>query len=410
MAADPRSRHASDGVTVFDDEAQAQVNAQAQVRVQRILTRAVAKHRGPAPLLAVVHSPSLGVDVTIGEPGMAFHAASVGKLATGALIMRLAERGALDLDAPVTEVLGAATMRGLCVVGRHDGVGGRGPGSHDHGADVTARQLLGHMSGIPDAFSGRARGARTLSQQSIDDPGRRWSVDDVLDHTRQYQRASAAPGERFGYSDTGFALLSMLIASIERRPFTSVVDDQLLQPLGLTQSWMPTVTAMPNTVTALAPVMLGGTDLSAAESLSIDSLGGGGIAFAPRDLAVFVEALYAGRIVSPESLVAMTTTPNRFRTGLRYGLATMRVRFGEFSPFLRKLPDATGHLGVTAAHAWRIEALDATIVLSLGSDRAMTRSFRLLIDIFRALASASQSTTVLEPSHHHHPHRSSHVV
>lgn len=399
MTADPRSRHASEGVAVFDDEAQAQVNAQAQARVQRILTRAVAKHRGPAPLLAVVRSPALGVDVTIGEPGMAFHAASVGKLATGALIMRLTERGALDLDAPVIEVLGAETMRGLVVV---DGF--------DRGAHVTARQMLGHMSGIPDAFSGRARGARTLAQQSIDDPGRRWSVEDVLDHTRRYQRASAAPGERFEYSDTGFALLSMLIASIERRPFTSVVDDQLLQPLGLTQSWMPPVTAMPTTVTALAPVMLGGTDLSAAESLSIDSLGGGGIAFAPHDLAVFVEALYAGRIVSPESLVAMTTTPNRFRTGLRYGLATMRVRFGEFSPFLRKLPDATGHLGVTAAHAWRIEALDATIVLSLGSDRAMTRSFRLLIDIVRALASASQSTTVLEPSHHHHPHRSSHVV
>lgn len=374
MSAAGTVRHATSGEPALDDAPRA-------ARVRRILDRAGARQRGPAPLLALVRSPRLGLDLAVGAPGVAFHAASVGKLATGALIMRLAERGALDLDAPVIDLLGADTLRGLVVV---DG--------RDHGAEVTSRQLLAHTSGMPDAFDGRAHGSRTVARQVIDDPDRRWAVDDVLAHTRRHQRASAAPGRRFGYSDTGFALLSLIVSQLEGRPFATVVDDQLLQPLGLTRSWMPTVAPAPSAVTRLAPTMIGGTDLSGSRGLSIDSFGGGGIAFTPGDLADFVESLHSGRVVSSSTMTAMTTTPSRFRTGLRYGLAMMRVRFGEFSPFLRSLPDATGHLGVTAAHAWRIEALDATIVLSLGSDRAMTRSFRLLIEIVRALARDPEAT------------------
>ena len=362
------------------------VDGDRQTRVRRRLERAAAAHRGPAPLLALVRSPALGVEVSVGDPGVAFHAASVGKLATGAVTMQLNERGALDLDAPVVEVLGADTVQGLVVV---DG--------RDRGTEITARQLLAHTSGVPDGFAGRlarghARGVRPLARQVIDDPDRRWAIEDVLEHTRRHQRAAAGPGERFVYSDTGFALLSLVVAALERQPFPSVVESRVLRPLGLTGSWMPAVgrAATPTGVSAervpLAPILLGGTDLSGRAGLSIDGFGGGGIAFTPGDLADFVEALHSGQIVSPASIAAMTETTSRFRTGIRYGLAMMRVRFGAFSPFLRSLPDATGHLGVSAAHAWRIEPLDATIVLSLGSDRAMTRSFRLLIDIVRSLS------------------------
>jgi len=368
MTASSPVRHATAGDAQFGDPP-------LQARVRRILDRASARQRGPAPLLAMVRSARLGIEIAVGEPGLAFHAASVGKLATGALVLRLTERGALDLDAPVIETLGAERVSGLVA-----------PGGRDRGAEVTARHLLAHTSGIPDAFEGRARGSSTVAHQITGEPGRRWTADDLLEHTRRFQRAVAGPGERFAYSDTGYALLSLLVSTVEQRPFESLIDSRLLAPLGLTQSWMPTLAPPPGAVSALAPIMLGGVDLSTAASLSVDSLGGGGIAFTPGDLAIFVEALHDGRVVSPTSLAAMSATPSRFRTGLHYGLAMMRVRFGEFSPFLRSLPDATGHLGVTAAHAWRIEPLDATVVLGLGSDRAMTRSFRLLIEIVRALS------------------------
>ena len=350
----------------------------AQERVRRILDRAVARQRGPAPLLATVRSPSLGIDVTVGDADLAFHAASVGKLVTGALVLRLADAGALDLDAPVIEVLGAEALRGLVVV---DG--------HDHAAEVTARQLLGHTSGIPDAFEGRSRGSRTVAQLIVDEPDRRRSPEDVIEHSRRFQRAVGAPGARFAYSDTGFALLGLLVEALERRPFAEVVHSRVIDPLGLRRTWMPTHSAPADATTRLAPVLLGGTDLSRAASLSVD-WAGGGIAATPSELATIVEAVHDGRLVSAPGLDAMSATSYRFRPGLRSGLAMMRVRFGEFSPFLRSLPDATGHLGVTAAHAWRIDALDATAVLGLGSDRAMVRSFRLLIDVVRALAAAGR--------------------
>ena len=62
-----------------------------------------------------------------------FHVASVTKLLTGSAIMQLVDRGALDLDAPLSDVLDFEL--------RHP--------AHPQ-APITARHLLTHCSGISD--------------------------------------------------------------------------------------------------------------------------------------------------------------------------------------------------------------------------------------------------------------------
>src|SRR5690606_37183251 len=94
--------------------------------------------RGLPPPQVLVLAP--GTEYCFGDRALPFHAASVGKLATAALVLQETRRG-LDLDAAVESVLPAAETEGLFA--------GRG---------ATVRQLLAHTSGVADYFGGRARG------------------------------------------------------------------------------------------------------------------------------------------------------------------------------------------------------------------------------------------------------------
>ena len=73
--------------------------------------------------------------------------ASITKLYTAALVMRLVERGRLALDESIAGRLPAHYIDALH---RRDGV--------DRSGSITPRNLLAHTSGLPDYFTDRPRG------------------------------------------------------------------------------------------------------------------------------------------------------------------------------------------------------------------------------------------------------------
>ncbi len=84
-----------------------------------------------------------------------FHMASIGKMFTALLIMRLVERGRLRLDQLVCDILDATVLQRLFV---YRGV--------NDALQVTVAQLLGHTAGLADYFEGRTRGARPCCTRS----------------------------------------------------------------------------------------------------------------------------------------------------------------------------------------------------------------------------------------------------
>jgi CubicO group peptidase (beta-lactamase class C family) len=131
---------------------------------------------------------------------------SLSKSFTALAIQQLAESELLDLDACVTEYLPWFTM------------------ADERAKAITLRQLLLHTSGI-SRFTGRAFLSRPTSQRLEQVVRALFSV--KLVH---------APGERFEYSNTNYAILSLLIETLSGMSYADYVQTYIFYPLGMGHS------------------------------------------------------------------------------------------------------------------------------------------------------------------------------
>jgi CubicO group peptidase (beta-lactamase class C family) len=150
-----------------------------------------------------------GASVT---PETVFHLASVSKPVVATAIVSLATaRGGdspvLDLDAPITDWVPEFTLA--------DG----------RAAEVTARRLLSHSSGLPD-----------VTDYGWHDP--QLGDDALSEFARSLSgwRLQAQPGSAFSYSNAGFELLGLLLSRATGTTFEAAVRQQLLTPLGMRHS------------------------------------------------------------------------------------------------------------------------------------------------------------------------------
>ncbi|MEU1972784.1 serine hydrolase domain-containing protein [Microbacterium sp. NPDC019599] len=307
-----------------------------------------------------------------GERDQPFHAASIGKIMTATLAVQLAERGMLDLDAPLPRVLPGREWAGLFVV---DGV--------ERAASVTVRRLMAHTSGAADYFEGPTRAARPFVAEVAAERDRLWAPGDLLDYSRRNQDPVGEPGAGFSYSDTGYVLLGRVVEEAGGASLGAQLHERIFGPVGMTASCLQFHTmpggsaspASPGEALGIAPLWVGDAELSRARSLSCD-WGGGGVVTTVDDLLRFSEAWTSGELVGEASRERMSTARHRFRPGIHYGEGVMELRYGGFMPLLAGMPRAYGHLGVTGAHLFAIPDAGIRLAMNFHSTREMTRSFR----------------------------------
>lgn len=320
--------------------------------------------------LTVLHPPS-GLRASFGadaDPALRiFHAASVGKLFTATLTARLVEEGLMRWDTRVAQLLPPKELRGLF----------EWKGA-DHSGEVTVEMLLSHTSGAADYFDDPARSGKKVSALLAQEPDRFWSVQELLDFSRNEQKSVGPPGHRYHYSDTGYLLLGRIIEIVRNSPFHEVLRHEILEPTGMRDAYMPLREPAPAESTPLRPAYLRGVDLSRAKALSAD-WSGGGVALSATDLVAFCGALNSGRLIHKDILQHMADFRWRFRPGVGYGYGLMELRFGEFFPLLRSWPSMIGHMGILGIQCFWNPADGTVIVVSLSSDRGMAASVRLLI-------------------------------
>ena len=160
-----------------------------------------------------------------------FQIASISKSVAAWGVMKLVERGLLDLDAPVENYLTRWHLP---------------PSEFDNHA-VTARLLLMHFGGTSMSGCGGT---------PYDQPW--YSVEDILNgNTPPLDAAQVAyariwgmdpdtyskpvhlihsPGNRFEYSGGGFTILELLIEELSGKDFTTFMNEEVLHPLGMKES------------------------------------------------------------------------------------------------------------------------------------------------------------------------------
>jgi len=159
----------------------------------------------------VVYAGAFGVrNLETGKPmtpECLFHFASVSKPFVATAVVRLAEQGKLDLDAPVTQYLPYFRLDDP----RH--------------SEITVRQMLNHTSGMSD-----------VADYGWDSPEVDEGAAERYVRSLVSEKMIAAPGERMQYSNMAFDTLGDVIAKVSGMPFEAYVERHILDPLGMEES------------------------------------------------------------------------------------------------------------------------------------------------------------------------------
>ncbi len=220
-----------------------------------------------------------------------FAVASVTKLVTATVALRLVERGLVHLDQPLIEIL-PAKWRPTAMTSEH-----------------TLHHLLSHTSGLADYHGDDDQGWESFT--ACWDRIPTYRVRRAADLLPLFATlpAIAAPGTEFRYNDANFVLAGLVIEAVTGRAFADVVADEVLAIAAMADTGLEALDEEP---ARLATGYLTSDDpyetwLANTFSVPVAVMPDGGLISTADDLARLVDALLAGRLLSPTMIAAMMT-------------------------------------------------------------------------------------------------------
>jgi CubicO group peptidase (beta-lactamase class C family) len=233
---------------------------------------------------------------------MRFDTASITKLFTSVAALRLVDRGKLDLDTPITEIVDLA---GTTI-----------------SPAVTVRHLLTHTSGIADDADEEA--GESYEALWVDKPV--YSVTEARDYLPQFAHKppNFAPGAGVRYCNVGFILVGLAIEELTGTPYRDHIRADVFARVGMTSSdFYDRREAAPDVAEGWDPVLdtegkRTGWKQNIFSYPPIGSASDGAHVTAP-DLVRFLRALRAGELLSPERTELFLTPQVRHETDGWYG-------------------------------------------------------------------------------------------
>jgi CubicO group peptidase (beta-lactamase class C family) len=203
-----------------------------------------------------------------------YRLASVSKPITAIAAMQLAERGKLDLDAPVQKYCPAFPQKQW---------------------PITARQLLGHLSGVRHY---RADEVETTRHYASLTEALSLFKDDALDHE---------PGTKMTYTTFGYTLLGCVIEGASGMAYVDYVRENVFKLAGMNTARADDVfDIIPNRAQGYGKTTAGALRNRALDDTSY-KIPGGGLCASVEDLAKFAVAVQNGALVKQETFSQMTT-------------------------------------------------------------------------------------------------------
>jgi D-alanyl-D-alanine carboxypeptidase len=334
-------------------------------RLDALLERAVTRTRHVRHgLLALSHrdgewqwrgahgvADAAGTPITTTTP---YPIASVTKLFTAVVVMRLQERGALTISDRLVDHLPGEVTTGLHV---RDGV--------DRTPDILLEHLLSHTSGLPDYYEDPGAGGVSLQDRLLAGEDVEVPFDRMLQLVREELPPRFAPQpqdaarRRAHYADTNYALLGAIIEMVIGEPLHEVFATELFDPLGLdqTSSYPHHPSAGPRT-TAVTSVWAKDIELQ-TDGMLRSSTADGGIISTLDDQLRFLTALVRGEVFDrPDTFQQMQQRFDRIFFPIDYGLGLMRYAPSRWMSPLQRIPPVIGHTGSTATWLLYCSELD----------------------------------------------------
>lgn len=199
-----------------------------------------------------------------------FRLASLTKQFTAMCILQLIERGKLDFETKLNDIF---------------------PDFPAYGKSISIRNMLQHTSGL-QAYEDLI--ADTVQAQVLDN--------DVLELMKRQDSTYFKPGTKYRYSNTGYAVLAMVVEKVSGQRFARFLQDHIFIPLKMenTVAYEQGISKVNNRALGYAVTDSGVFDSD--QSVYSAVLGDGGIYSNLNDLLKWDQALYTNRLVSAEML------------------------------------------------------------------------------------------------------------
>lgn len=271
----------------------AETDAGRTARLQAVLDEAVDEH-GLVGLQACVRTPEGAWCGTGGtaDPGRRdpllgdhlFRIGSITKIFVAALVLGMADDGLLDVEDPLSKYIPEF------------------PGA----AGITLEQLLANTSGIFSfhesyRFLGRVMLASFFHCRPVSPLD---AIEAAVARAPDFEA-----GTEYHYSNTGWVILGLIAERAAGRPVAELLRERLFEPLGLEETLFSTGDDLPERLVngvdrGLVPV--GTRKIDARNTYwDIVSFTSGAMITNAEDLSRFMDALFHGRVLAPESLARM---------------------------------------------------------------------------------------------------------
>jgi len=273
-----------------------------------------------------------------------FRLASVTKQFTAMGIMVLAGRHKLSLDDKITKFF---------------------PDFPKYGEQITVRHLLTHTSGVFDYDDHVPPGITVQLKDK-----------DVLKTVQEHDGTYFPPGTKFRYSNSGYALLALIIEKVSGQTYAQFQKANIFDPLGMknTVAFEEGISTVQNRAYGYAPTNPG--FVPADQSLTSAVLGDGGIYSSVVDMLKWDQALNTEKLISRKMLEDAFTahSSNSDMPGSGYG-------YGWYVAG----PNHVWHYGSTCGFSTKIERFPqkktTIIVLTNRRDAGLSEITPKLVEI-----------------------------
>jgi CubicO group peptidase (beta-lactamase class C family) len=280
--------------------------------------RPLADDQGPGMAVGVIHDGKLVFERGYGladlekktpiTPETDFRLASVTKQFTAMGIMLLVHDGKLKYDDTLGKIF---------------------PEFPEYGRTITIRELLNHTSGLKDYGDIYMK---QVGEKTPMDQIPQLHDSDVLKLMEQQTATSFPPGTKYEYSNSGYAVLGMVIQKVSGEPYQDFVRERIFRPLGMakTVAFVKGVNEVPNRAFGYNKDKASGKFVFGDQSPTSAVLGDGGIYTSIKEMAKWDKSLREHKLLS-EAEMREAWTPVQVSEGRKRRDGTMlEYGFGWF--------------------------------------------------------------------------------
>jgi CubicO group peptidase (beta-lactamase class C family) len=286
--------------------------------------------------------------------------ASVSKMFTVAVVMKLIENGFIGLNDPIDTYFSSEMIEGLHVFE-----------GKDYSHDITILHLLSHTSGLPDYFTEHTSEDVSIAENRQVNHDVSYNIDDVLRITKALS-PHFIPGsdDKAFYSDGNYQLLGYIIEKVTKKALSDVYREFIFDPLGLTQTYLQTNPS----VWEIARIYDGETEIQVPAILASERSAGGIVSTAKENM-LFLRSFFAGELFSKNYLEQMQSW-NEIFFPMKYGMGIMKCALPIGSNY-----EIIGHSGSTGPVSYYSPAMNVFITgttQQLDPVKALMVLYRLL--------------------------------